>query len=152
MPVGSLGRASFGPGLIESIGGGCVETFEQVAVGVERGFSRGMTQACLDRFGMLSLCYQHGNVGVSEIVEPHGLTYRSRDGGQPPSDANSFSGSDCPSCQQRQERLSQAQTRRDEHSTRHRGTPAARHCAAQQTFWGSRTQLPHGLLKAIGAQ
>jgi len=61
---------------VEAVGGGLVDAFEEVSVGVERDLDRGVTEAELDDFGVFSLGDEDGCVGVAEVVEPERLTYR----------------------------------------------------------------------------
>ena len=62
-------------GSIEAIGGGLVESFEEMSVGVESGPDRRVSEAVLDHFRVFALGNQQGNVGVSQVMEPTGLSY-----------------------------------------------------------------------------
>jgi hypothetical protein len=68
-------------GGIEAIGGGLVEAFEEMPVGVEGGPDRRVSKSLLDHFRVLALGNQQGNVGVSQVMESAGSSHRGTDGG-----------------------------------------------------------------------
>lgn len=70
-------------GGIKALGGGLVEAFEEVPVGVEGGSDGRVSKTLLDHFRVLTLADQQGDVGVSQVMESARFSHGGTDGRQP---------------------------------------------------------------------